>query len=196
MATMAQLVQFLIKFSLIIIFFLISGESKKELKIVSLPYGKSITDYNFIKSKGQLFYQGHKFNGYLTISYPSGQIAEQTKYINGLQNGTSKRYYMNGELASLRHYVKGKKTAISKGWWPNGQLKFIGHYQSDYYNGNLKEWYENGQLYRNYNYKDGQEEGSQKAWHIDGRIRANYVVKNGRRYGLIGVKKCLSVNES
>ena len=45
-----------------------------------------------------------------------------------------------------------------------------------------------------FNYVDGKEEGSQKMWQINGKIRANYHVKNGERFGLIGLKKCYTVN--
>lgn len=81
------------------------------------------------------------------------------------------------------------------GWWSNGNQKFIYHFSDGLQKGVSKEWFESGQLLREMHYANGQEEGSQKMWNEDGSIRANYVVKNGRRFGLIGLKNCKSVND-
>jgi antitoxin component YwqK of YwqJK toxin-antitoxin module len=41
---------------------------------------------------------------------------------------------------------------------------------------------------------NGKEEGTQKAFKSDGRIKANYTVINGERFGLIGMKRCFTVD--
>lgn len=62
--------------------------------------------------------------------------------------------------------------------------------------GIANEWYRNGQPYKAFHYKMGYENGSQKMWWENGIIRANYVVKQGRRYGLIGLKLCMTPQDS
>lgn len=103
------------------------------------------------------------------------------------------KWYDNGQLMERRYYENGKKVGVHLGWWPNGNKRFEYHYSMDMYDGPVKEWYEDGQLYRSFNYKDGQEFGAQQMWKPDGRISANYEVRDGRKYGLTGVKNCISV---
>ncbi|HJY63931.1 MAG TPA: toxin-antitoxin system YwqK family antitoxin, partial [Ignavibacteria bacterium] len=59
-----------------------------------------------------------------------------------------------------------------------------------------KDWNENGMLFNDFNYINGYEEGLQRAWYPDGSLQANYVVKNNRKYGLTGVKNCITANEN
>ena len=93
------------------------------------------------------------------------------------------------------HYEEGKKVGIHKSWFENGQQKFEYPYnQKGFYQGALKEWFPNGQLIREFNYVEGKESGTQKMWLENGNIRANYTVIDGERFGLIGLKKCYSVN--
>ena len=81
------------------------------------------------------------------------------------------------------------------GWWEDGTPKFEYHFNTKgAYEGKRKEWYKNGQLVRDFNYVSGKEVGSQRMWAKNGKIRANYEVKNGERFGLIGLKKCYTVN--
>jgi antitoxin component YwqK of YwqJK toxin-antitoxin module len=61
------------------------------------------------------------------------------------------------------------------------------------YNGSVKDWHYNGQLAKDFNFIDGLENGSQKMWDLKGKIKANFFTVNGERYGLIGLKKCVSV---
>ena len=65
--------------------------------------------------------------------------------------------------------------------------------RNDQYEGNVKEWFENGLLCKDFNYVNGQEEGMQRMYWDNGKIRANYQVLKGRKYGLTGVKNCVSV---
>ena len=58
----------------------------------------------------------------------------------------------------------------------------------------MEEWYRNGQKAKEFHFTNGKEEGSQKMWESNGKLRANFITKNGERYGLIGLKKCYSVD--
>jgi antitoxin component YwqK of YwqJK toxin-antitoxin module len=157
---------------------------------------KSITDLKFKFQQDTLYYNHEKYDGYVFKEFQKGDTAIFTGYLNGLEEGVSKKWYPNKQLFEIREYHQGKKTGTHKGYWENGNKKFEYHFLNGEHNGSAKEWYENGQDYKFFHYKMGYEEGSQKAWWENGVIRANYVVKNGRRYGLIGLKLCMNPEDS
>ena len=144
---------------------------------------------------GVLLYKNKTFSGTITQFNEVNKTHNSAKYFNGKKEGEELKKYENGSVAEQRFYTKGSKSGIHKSWWQNGQQKFEYHFNSKgEYNGNVKEWYPNGQVYRDFNYIRGKEAGSQRMWQPNGKIRANYVTKNGERFGLIGLKKCYSVN--
>ncbi len=151
---------------------------------------------NFSKNQDTLFYKGTKFSGHVFHLYPTKDTAFTISFLNGLQEGITRKWYTNKVLAEDRFYLKGKKEGIHQAWWEDGKPKFRFNVINDAYHGNLKEWYGSGQLAKDFNYINGQEEGSQKMWWADGRFRANYVVRSGRKFGSIGVKLCLNPNDS
>jgi antitoxin component YwqK of YwqJK toxin-antitoxin module len=153
-------------------------------------------DSRFSKNQDTLFYDGRYFSGHVFHLYPSKDTAFDILFLNGLQEGITRKWHVNKHIAEERFFVNGKKEGIHKAWWENGKLKFIFKVSNDAYEGNLKEWYPSGQLAKNFNYVNGQEEGSQQLWWADGSFRANYVVRGGRKYGSIGVKLCLNPNDS
>ena len=106
-----------------------------------------------------------------------------------------KSYFPSGKIREIRSFNDGVRHGLQTAFWENGGKRF--EYTAKYgvYEGEFKEWSENGQLFHLAHYKNGQEEGVQKMWHADGQIRSNFVVINGRRFGLLGTKNCISVNE-
>jgi len=157
---------------------------------------KSSTDLKFTLHQDTLYYNSEKYDGYVFKEFQKGDTAIFTGYLNGLEEGVSKKWYPNKQISEIRMYHHGKKTGTHKGYWENGKIKFEYNFLNGEHNGMTKEWYENGQFYKLFHYKMGYEEGSQKAWWENGVIRANYVVKNGRRYGLIGLKLCMNPEDS
>ncbi len=153
-------------------------------------------DINFSKNQDTLFYEGKYFSGHVFHLYPSKDTSFAIQFLNGLQQGVTRKWYPNKQLAEERLYNHGKKEGVHKAWWKDGKLKFIFDVTNDAYCGELKEWYSSGQLSKVFHYSNGQEEGSQQMWWADGRLRANYVVRKGRKYGSIGVKLCLNPNDS
>ncbi|MCF2875037.1 MULTISPECIES: toxin-antitoxin system YwqK family antitoxin [unclassified Tenacibaculum] len=150
---------------------------------------------NIELKNGVLFYKGVPFSGTIISYNEVNKTNDSAQYLNGKKEGEELKKYLNGSLAEQRFYEKGLKSGIHKAWWENGNQKFIYHFNTKgEYNGNVKIWYKNGQLYKDFNYKEGKESGSQKMWQGDGKLRANFVTKNGERFGLIGLKKCYSVN--
>ncbi|WP_424003598.1 toxin-antitoxin system YwqK family antitoxin [Maribacter sp. IgM3_T14_3] len=144
---------------------------------------------------GVLFYQNTPFNGLLVSKYDDSTFKTKLEYVDGRKDGYEKQWYPNGQLSQTRWYTEGLKTGNHIGWWEDGLQKFSYQFnEKGEYEGNRKEWYRNGKLILDFNYYKGKEIGSQRMWTDSGKIRANYVVKNGERFGLIGLKKCYSVN--
>lgn len=168
------------------------------LSLVIAPSEKEdrTTTVDQLERQGALFYHLNKpFSGNAIELYPTGEIKSTARFSSGSREGEQYTYHENGQLASVRSYRNNKKHGEHVGWWPNGNKKFSYHFIDGLQEGESLEWYVDGELFREMNYTKGKEEGSQKMWENDGSIRANYVVKNGRRYGLIGLKNCKSVND-
>lgn len=158
-----------------------------------LVVDKTSTELELVN--GVLYYQNNPFNGLLVSRYDDASFKMKLKYKEGRKHGYEKQWHLNGELSQSRSYSQGIKIENHIGWWEDGVKKFNYHYnEKGEYHGNRKEWYKNGQLVRDFNYSNGKEIGSQRMWTDSGKIRANYEVKKGERFGLIGLKKCYTVN--
>ena len=116
--------------------------------------------------------------------------------VNGLEQGVFKKWYPNKKLAESRSFEAGKKEGKHIGFWEDGKPRFEFYFSKGEHDGIANEWYSNGQAYKAFHYTMGYENGSQKIWWENGVIRANYVVKQGRRYGLIGLKLCMTPKDS
>ncbi|MFY0625773.1 MAG: hypothetical protein JXR07_05745 [Reichenbachiella sp.] len=145
-------------------------------------------------NNGVLYLNGTKFTGKV---YSNSNIRKETNYEKGRKNGLDKRWFPDGSLASERYYSNGLKTGLHRSWWENNKLKFEYHFNDQgQYHGSITEWYQNGQLAKQFHYINGQEDGPQKLFNPDGKIKANYEVVDGERFGLIGLKKCMTVTNA
>jgi antitoxin component YwqK of YwqJK toxin-antitoxin module len=143
-----------------------------------------------------LYYQDKKYSGYIYDRFENGDSAFVGSYLNGMEEGVFKKWYRNNQLGEYRTYHAGKKVGKHVGFWEDGRHKFEFNFIAGELHGESNEWYPNGQAYKAFHYKMGYENGSQKMWWENGIIRANYVVKQGRRYGLIGLKLCMTPQDS
>jgi len=144
---------------------------------------------------GTLYYQKNLFKGLLVSKYDDASFKMKLQYVAGRKDGLEQQWHPDGLLSQRRAYSQGIKIGNHLGWWEGGVQKFDYQYnEKGEYDGSRKEWYKNGQLVRDFNYSNGKELGSQRMWTDSGKIRANYEVKNGERFGLIGLKKCYTVN--
>ena len=154
------------------------------------------TNPAFSRRQDSLYYGQDRFSGCVYNLYANGDTQTTVSYLNGLEEGFTRKWYPNKQLAEERLYVDGKKEGVHKAWWGDGRPKFIFDVSNDEYVGELKEWYPSGLLAKDFHYEKGQEEGSERLWWDDGSVRANYVVKKGKKYGLIGIKLCKNPYDS
>lgn len=166
--------------------------SSKERITVPDVYANT-ADTGFATKDGITTFHGQAFSGNKYSLFENGDTAMKVQYYKGKQEGVAELWYENKQTAEIRYYTNGKKTGVHKGWYASGKEKFVYHMQEDHFEGNVKEWFEDGQLFRDFNYVNGQEEGMQHMYWPNGKIRANYQSLNGRKYGLTGVKNCVSV---
>ncbi|MBA4853106.1 toxin-antitoxin system YwqK family antitoxin [Emticicia sp. BO119] len=153
-------------------------------------------DAAFAHNQGVLYYWQKPFSGWQYSLYANGDTARVIPFYEGREEGYSKTWYPDRILAEQRFYVKGRKEGLHQAWWENGQLKFIYQFNNDEHEGVQQAWAINGKLIQQFNYLKGHEEGHQQAWFDDGTLKSNYVIKNGRRFGLPGVKNCMSELEN
>lgn len=106
-----------------------------------------------------------------------------------------KKYFPSGKIMEIRHLKNGIRHGLQTAFWENGTKRFEYTALNDAYEGELKEWTENGQLFHLAHYKNGQEDGVQRMWHPNGKLRSNFIIVQGRRYGLLGTKNCLNIDE-
>ena len=165
-------------------------------KIGIPPIFKPSADKDFTLHQDTLFYNDISYTGFVYTLYNTKDTMQIAGYLNGLEEGNQKKWYSNKQIASIRDYRAGKKIGKHIGYWENGQPQFEFYFEDGEHHGVAKEWYQNGQAYRTFHYEHGYEQGSQKMWWENGIIRANYVVKQGRRYGLIGLKLCMTPQDS
>jgi hypothetical protein len=177
--------------------------SKKSITIDSEDINSKITDVvingkdSFLQMhQDTLFFHDKKFSGIIFNLYPNGDTSMMGHFLNGLEQGVFKKWYANKQLAESRFYEEGKKIGKHIGFWEDGKPRFEFYFTQGEHDGTANEWYANGQAYKAFHYSMGYEKGSQKMWWENGVIRANYVVKQGRRYGLIGLKLCMTPKDS
>ena len=193
MASMARQVLFLSNFCFILF---ACQPSKTQIPTTERRLWVLENDAAFTHNQGVLLYQNKPFSGNQYAMYADGDTAKIASFFVGKEQGWSKIWFERGILAEQRYYEKGKKEGEHKAWWADGKPKFLYHFKNDEHNGIQQDWHANGQLAETFNYLNGHEEGQQQMWFDDGSLKANYVIKDGRRFGLPGVKNCVSVMEN
>jgi antitoxin component YwqK of YwqJK toxin-antitoxin module len=175
------------------------SNSKKEKNVTPKPIPPIYIDVNTVglqKNQDIVYLNNKKFDGYIYEMYHTKDTSFVKSYLNGLEEGTHKKWYSNKQLFEERFYVNGKKEGTHRAWWENGKKQYEYQISNDVYTGEFKEWNRDGLLVKFFHYKNGQEEGRQKLFYDNGSIRSNYIIIKGRRFGLLGTKNCKNVKDS
>lgn len=176
--------------------------SVREDRIIELPQlavGDEIIskDNPSISVKnGVTYFLDEKYTGWVYRYEKNSILISKTGYYQGLQQDTLYKYHPTGEIAEKRPYHQGKKHGIHEGWYPDGSISFRYEFVLGSTEGVQKKWRPSGMLAFVRNYQDGRMLGLQQGWLPNGKIRCNYHIKeNGKKYGLLGVNDCVSVEE-
>ena len=177
-----------------ILIWLILGCSKPEKSIPNLEI--LFNSVKLTKKSDILYFENQPFDGYIIERNYKGKLISKSGYLNGKLEGLQQKWFDDGSEKEVRFYTNNFKVGKHEGWYENGIKKFEYIIENDIPVGVHREWFSNGKQFSLFTYnKMGQPEGLQKMWFESGQIRANYVVKDGRRYGLLGAKGCIGMQE-
>ncbi len=84
--------------------------------------------------------------GKITAYYPSGKMAAELEYKDGVLSGPVKSYYDNGQLKASYSLIAGNMNGIYTKYRKNGQLEAEYNYVNDNVHGPYKEYNEKGVL--------------------------------------------------
>jgi antitoxin component YwqK of YwqJK toxin-antitoxin module len=126
----------------------------------------------------------------VTTRHASGRVHSESRFRNGLLDGTSRGWYASGARAYERSFVAGREHGTHRGWYESGAPHFVLHYSNGLSEGEQRRWYPSGQLRTVFHHHAGHEVGQQQLWNPDGSIHSNYVLRDGKRYGLLGAMGC------
>ncbi len=178
----------------------IEPETKKDestLDITYLKVGEQVINENDSEltiKNGVIYYQNTSYTGWVNRYSLDSFLISKTGYYDGLKEDTLYKYYPSGKIAEKRPYHKGKKHGYHQGWFGNGVLRYNYYFVNGLTEGIQKQWHSSGKRATTKNYKDGKMFGLQQGRLKNGKIRFNYfIAENGRKYGLMGVNNCISV---
>ena len=121
-----------------------------------------------------------QLNGEFINYYPSGQLKNKQKYVNGQQIGESINYFENGQIESKSFFVKGKYHGESVGYHENGTLRYRMNYVNGKLNGEYIVYYDNGQIEYKQIFVNDLRNGERTSYYKDGQVNENGFYKNGK----------------
>lgn len=120
-----------------------------------------ITAPDFSDKKTDFYAQLRRIHGvYQEWSHDApNQIEEQSFYVNGLQEGRSRRW-KEGKLFWDRNYKNGKEHGLYRTWWWTPEhMSEEGMYENGAKVGLWQEWFEDGTIQSKGNYVNGLKDG-------------------------------------
>lgn len=121
-----------------------------------------------------------QLNGEFINYYPSGQLKNKQKYVNGQQIGESIHYFENGQIEAKCFFVKGKYHGESVGYHENGTLRYRKNYVNGKLNGEYIFYYDNGQIEYKEIFVNDLRNGERTSYYKDGQVNENGFYKNGK----------------
>ncbi len=131
-------------------------------------------DYKYISDKG---------TGKYLLKYNNGNTLHELNYVNGLLEGTEKKYYADGKLSKAGEYLFDSREGMVKNFFENGKLQSIYNYDLGNCDGAGSSYYKNGNLEEASNYKDDDMEGTYKYYLENGKLYASGNYEEGQREG-------------
>ena len=81
-------------------------------------------------------YKNDMKNGRSYIYYPSGQIFDETDFVDGLKNGQWSQYYEDGSLKMMTYYENDQLYGCFNVFFPDGSPEIVGRYEYNLRHGN------------------------------------------------------------
>lgn len=86
--------------------------------------------------------------------HPSGQVAEESVFVDGRKHGLSRKWYQSGALKSEGQLVDESAEGPFREWHENGQLKREGTFDHSIFI-EFREWDDQGRLVEEYRMQEG-----------------------------------------
>ena len=119
------------------------------------------------------------YTGKVFRFHENGQMARETSWKEGKQDGLGVTWYENGQKNGEVNWKNGKKDGLALHWHESGQKKGEANYKDDKRDGLVVEWHYNGKKESEGNYKDGKKDGVWTQWHESGRKSMESHYKDG-----------------
>ena len=95
------------------------------------------------------------------------------------------RFHENGQMARETSWKEGKQDGLGVTWHENGQKKSEVNYKDGKFEGLMVGWHENGQKNGEVNWKNGKKDGLALHWHESGQKKGEANYKDDKRDGLV-----------
>jgi len=177
----------------------VSCKSKTEQPVKADHHTEEMTveasSLRLVAEEGLVYYQGIPFTGTSQAFYDNGHLAESIHYLQGIREGSRKKWFPSGQISFQANYEAGKRNGAVFTWWKTGVLRSKAMYLDGIVHGKQQQWYPSGALFKELNINQGVEEGLQRAWRENGKIYNNYEAKDGRIFGLKRATLCYELEE-
>lgn len=100
--------------------------------------------------------------------YPSGQIAVEAPWVDGVQEGAVVFYAEDGAIQANIPYYQGKIEGVQKTWYADGQRQGEESYRNNELHGPSEFWTQDGKPHIKLQYFNGKMNGLQTWYHPDG----------------------------
>lgn len=128
-----------------------NGQKTQEVKYIHKPKDNLMSFWNGNEQKDVVI---------LWTSYLNGQKKNESRFVNGKEDGLSTTWFENGQKRRELNYVNGQLEELVE-WDKHGKKRAEGKYINDQKDRLWTEWDQNGQKIKELNYVSGQTE---KLW--------------------------------
>jgi antitoxin component YwqK of YwqJK toxin-antitoxin module len=100
-------------------------------------------------------YKNDHLEGVTIVYYPgTSQKAEETYYIGGIKNGTSKKFFENGQMMSVTNFRDDQPEGMFTFFYESGLVQLEGNYKNGFKFGKWVSYDEQGNLLSEEEYKE------------------------------------------
>ena len=100
-------------------------------------------------------YSSGKKSGVCKLFYPSGEVLEESEWIDGVQQGKYRAFFQNGKPFLECIYKEGQRNGFCISFYPSGTMEVEAFYKNDLPEGEWKYFSENNQLRFTLQYSNG-----------------------------------------
>lgn len=120
--------------------------------------------------KQETYYLNDSLHGPSTFYAENGAVLSRAWYIQGKQEGKMFSYYPNGSLHSLQMFEKGLPVGTHRFFYPDGQPKSLLPFKRGLLHGEVRLFHPDAILARELTFVDGKRNGQERIWNRAGQL--------------------------